>query len=726
MHNYGTRGCIVLIMLGISSFLLGQKEVYIPQDWLQGNFDYSLERSAASDNFVVFWGPLAGLDPMEAPQDIAFDPQEILGVAEDLYTFYIDSLRFIPSQGPFISEWKMILVMLHTWEGIEGWAFGGNYDGQTGAMWMHPRAASDGPTLAHEFAHALQNYTWMMNPGNGFVNHSYVGFFWETHAEFMALQYFPQVARYFDISRWMNTAQYHWSSTRHHYQAFVFLQYIKERHGLELINRMWNESLIGEHPLQTYKRLTQQSQEDLNDRFGEYSARNVQWDYQIGDRLREASEALPYYFALNTRLVPEKSSEGHYKISDHRAPQDYGYNIIRIFPSIPDSCDRNTFFLKFKGHRAHSDAGWRYSLVALDGEGNPRYSPLYKEDQELEFEVLESDSAWYLVVMGAPQVHHNYDWEPGFPKIYRYPYEFSLIRAFPEGYQEGYSPVEGTFEGGPHSLGGGFVAHTAWVDPTAYVGPNARVLESARVLQGARIEGFAVVRDRAIVGEQARVSDYAVVGGDSEIMGEASVGGFARLGEGNRLHEMAHVGEHSCIFYTRVSGQAQVMGNGFCWGANLSGTVYLGGDAEYFRPCSEGTYYQVQGAQGRDCDGRTDHPADIDINVPYLPFQAHEMLFASDTGCKLPTRIAQAIRQYGEGGVFPNPFQDRVYFKGNLFDAEGALYFRLWSWEGRLLRSGVLMAENAELNTGDLSPGLYILGVRAGDGAERTFKLVKE
>lgn len=67
----------------LTSSLYSQKEIYIPQDWQQGNLDYSFDRSAESENFIVFWGPLAGLDPTQAPADIAFDPQTILNTAED-------------------------------------------------------------------------------------------------------------------------------------------------------------------------------------------------------------------------------------------------------------------------------------------------------------------------------------------------------------------------------------------------------------------------------------------------------------------------------------------------------------------------------------------------------------------------------------------------------------------------------------------------------------------
>ena len=374
---------VILLLLFLISNLISnaQKQVYIPQEWQQGSLDYSFDRSMESDNFIMFWGPLAGEDPTQAPADIAFEPDFILETAEELFTFYIDSLKFVPGDGPLISEWKMIIVLLHTWEGLEGWAFGGNYDGTTGAMWMHPHAASNGPTLAHEFTHALQNYSWMMYPGHGFINHSYVGSFWESHAEFMALQRYPEVARQFDISRWMNTAQFHWSSTRHHYQAFVFLQYLKEKEGLELINRMWLESNIGEHPLETLKRLTSRNQEELNELFADYARKNVIWDYEIGQTLREAEAALPEIFRLNPTLIPDlvDSEAGHYRMQDHRSPQDYGYNIIRLHPAIPDSCVNKNIYLKFKGHsEVNQDAGWRYSLVALDESRTPKYSDIYR------------------------------------------------------------------------------------------------------------------------------------------------------------------------------------------------------------------------------------------------------------------------------------------------------------------------------------------------------------
>src|SRR5688572_27284676 len=300
-----TMNYLFLFLAFFPSLVLSQKQVYIPIEWQQGNFDYSFNRALQSDNFVVFWGPLAGTDPSQAPAEIAFNPQQILATAEELYKFYIDTIQFVSDDDNLLSEYKIILVMLHTWTGLEGWAFGGNYDGIVGAMWMHPHAAASGPTLAHEFTHTLQNYAWMLNPGHGFIDSSYVGFFWETHAEFMALQKYPSVALQFDMARWLNTCQFHWSSTRHHYQAFVFLQYIKEKDGISMINRMWNESNIGEHPLQTYMRLKGINQQALNTMFSEYAMRNVTWDYEIGDLLRERISTLESKFVSHPTFILE-------------------------------------------------------------------------------------------------------------------------------------------------------------------------------------------------------------------------------------------------------------------------------------------------------------------------------------------------------------------------------------------------------------------------------------
>ena len=717
------RALAALLLLALSPAVsFAQKKIYIPNEWSGGNFDWSFERSAESDNFIVFWGPLAGTDPQKAPADIAFDPQQILGTAEDLYAFYIDSIGFLSDSSGLLSEWKMILVMLHTWDGAEGWAFGGNYDGVTGAMWMHPHAASDGPTLAHEFTHALQNYTWMMFPGHSFVNHDYVGSFWETHAEFMALQYYPSVALYFDMSRWMNTAQFHWSSTRHHYQAFIFLQFVKETDGLELIHRLWRESIIGEHPLQTYMRLTGRDQQQLNDLFGEYARRNVTWDYAIGDLLRERVATIPEVFRIDPSLIPDAvdPAEGWYRIPDHRAPQDYGYNHIRLHPERPDSCDYAAVQVSFRGYTATApDAGWRWGLVAVDQSGQPRYSALQADDGELLFPLEEDEDQVFLVVSGAPDIHHNYAWEAGFPRIWRYPYDFRVRGAAPEGHQPGYSRVPEGTAGAPHPNGGGFVASTATVAPTAFVGPAAAVIGQAQVLEEARIEDHALVQGSAVVRGQAVVSGHALVGEDALVEGQARVDGHARVWFGNQVRGNGSVGGHSAIYLTRVDGNALLEDNTFCWAADLSGNVRLGGDAEYFRPCDAGTYLQVQGAWGRDCDGLDDHPANVYLNQPYNPFGPADLTFVQVWDCGATTSVTPLAHETFD--ALPNPFSGDLLLRG----APAGARWTLCSVAGQALASGIASGAAEEtLAFPTLPAGTYFLHL-AGSTGTRTRMLLR-
>lgn len=613
---------ILPFLLLFPCILFSQKEIYIPLEWQAGSLDYSLDRSAESENFIVFWGPLAGNDPNMAPADIAFNPQQILNTAEELYKFYIDTIQFLNDEAGLLSQYKIILVMLHTWTGVEGWAFGGNYDGVVGAMWMHPHAASSGPTLAHEFTHTLQNYAWMMNPGHGFIDSSYVGFFWETHAEFMALQRYPSVALEFDMARWLNTNHFHWSSTRHHYQAFVFLQFIKELDGITMINRLWSESIIGEHPLQTYMRLKDITQDELNDLFAQYAMKNVVWDYEIGDLLRERVSTLPPVFVSHPTIIPERidSARSLYAIQNHLAPQDYGYNIIRLYPDTVQGCDKRVVHLNLRMQTIWPDwqqAGLKFGFVAVDENGGPRYSNIHNRGGEVSFELEDDETELYLVVVGAPAEHHNYHWEVGFPKIYRYPYEFILKNAVPEGYQKGFRRNQ-QVPGNQHVNGGGFVASTAFADPTAYIGPHAQVLDNAQVKENARIADYAIIQHSALVEDSAHVSGLAIVGESAHVYNNAKVLGQAHVFGDSEIFGDAVVTDNAQLFNTRVYENATITDNTFTWGATLYGDILLGGDAEFFTECSDGTYMQVEWAYNRNCDGLDNHPANVDVTEGFI------------------------------------------------------------------------------------------------------------
>src|SRR5690349_7444311 len=127
-----------------------------------------------------------------------------------------------------------------------------------------------------------------------------------------------------------------------------------------------------------------------------------------------------------------------------------------------------------------------------------------------------NESQLYLVVMGAPVTHTSYVWEPGWPKIKRYPYELRFQNAKPEGYQPNYSSAYKT-NGHTHSNGGGWIVNGSTVAATVYVGPKAIVLGGSNISGNVRIDGTAWV-------EGARIADNVVIDGNAHVWGGTYTG----------------------------------------------------------------------------------------------------------------------------------------------------------------------------------------------------------
>lgn len=615
-----------------------QKQVHIPSEWDSRGIPWSMERSYQSDNFIIFWGEKAGDNPMTAPQEISFDPAQTADFLESIFAFYVDEVNFIPADHGNFALYKFIIVINETWNPLAdgsniftGWAFGGSYDSLIGAMWIHPKALNRF-TLAHEFTHSMQNMAWIDYPGHGFINNDYVGSFWETHANFMALQANPQQVESTDPARFLSTQHFYWSSARHHYTNWMFLQYILDTEGMEFINRLWRESNIGEHPLQTLMRLKGIDQQQLNDLFGRYAMRNVTFDYSNGAEVRHtlANEIDNRFITRRyTTLEPVSISKGRYIVPPHLAPQDYGYNIVRLYPD--EDNETGSFSITFRIHNNANagGGGTRTGFVFVKDDGTARYSDLYSNDFTADITPEATETEIYMVVTGTPDQHHNYAWEPGFPKIYRFPWEIRIEGAKPAGYNSdpnaSYKPAAGR----THSNGGGFVAYTASVSLTAYVGPQAVVKGTAIVSGNARIEDAAVILDQAVIGENAVISGHAVVSGNAIVKGDAVVTDYARVSHGANISGSARIEGSGAVFHSTVRDQAKVKDNASMWGATLTGTVIVGGDAEHFGACSSGTYLQIFNLGGRGCDGNTSHPLNYDINPAVTPFTDQEMGMAT-------------------------------------------------------------------------------------------------
>ncbi|WP_327588124.1 DUF6055 domain-containing protein [Nonomuraea sp. NBC_00507] len=558
------------------------KTVYIPSRWQStGEVPWVQARTKESANFILLWGDQSGTDPRNAPTQYRFDPDNILGQLESLYGFYVNTMKFTPETG-LLAQHKIIVIITRTWSNapLDAWATGGSTDGRVGVINIAPGAAQPGSWgLAHELAHVFQNYTFLGRSGYGFT-HPSAGTFWEASAEFMAMQVYPKTAAG-DLTRFIRTENLAYSSSRHHYGAWMLAQYIKDRDGLAMFNRMWNEARNTEHPLETYRRIGGIDQAELNRRLGEYAQRNVTWDYSNrADFMPFINSLYPFVTAYNgVNVEAVNASAGHFRISDALAPSDYGYNKIRLVPSSDGALIR----MRFRGHvNAGAQSGWSYGFVAVRN-GVPRYGPIHSSSNgEVTFQTQPGERDVYLVVLGAPATVHKYAFLDGYPKNYRYPYQFRLQGATPWGFEPGHVKPPAPGNGHWHSNGGGWVDNRANVAATAYVGPRAAVYGNSTVSGNARIEDLAWVNSGATVSGSAVVKNSALVQG----------------------------------------------------GANLSGSVVIGGDAEPATACGSGTYLMFN--PDRRCDGGA---GETDVNPPHPIFSDNDLAFGTGGGDPTPTPV---------------------------------------------------------------------------------------
>lgn len=644
------KNLLTAIFLLFALNVFAEKTVYIPNDFTYDpviSKQWSWDKSYQSDNFVVFWGN----------KSLSFSPENICAYLEKSYEKYINEIGFCSdSTNKNLGKYKIIVMMNDTWEGggPSGWAFGGDYDRVIGAIWIHPDATKDAYVLSHEFAHSLQCMISIQeNPDGGFINYEPAGFFWETHANFMRLQEYGNLAGD-DLPRWMGTSMFHLSSTRHHYCSFKWLLHLQYIDGIEMINRLWKESIDNEHPLMTLKRLKNWDQGQLNDFIYDYAKREVTCDYPVNGFgtviLNQRNQLMinePHYmWRFHTILTPVDEAKGRYVVPDAFAPQDYGYNLIPLHPTD----DSSKVYVKFKGHtEVNNSGGWRYGFVAVNGT-TPRYSPVYAaDDGEISFQMNEDETALYLVVVGAPTSHKSYVWEPGWPKIKRYPYELKIAYAVPEGYQDGFrSQYKKT--GSAHSNGGGWVASSASVASSVYVGPQAIVLGISKISGEVRLENTAWV-------ENTTVSDSVIIKGNAKVW-YGSVSGDAQIMD------------NAILSYCTVSGQAIIKGDAMEWGVTFGGSVVVGGDAEV-GSSSSGVYLQCphpnNGREENDGEDEN-HYSNQDVNASYTLFADSEMEFENLVSIKFQARNTNRTFQLAQN--YPNPFNPTTTIDYQLSELE--------------------------------------------------------
>jgi hypothetical protein len=386
------------------------KAIYIPKD-LQGmdlqdaDSRWSYRRMMCTDNFVIFWEKGFGPDPANPPQleghDMCVDLANLAAKLERYYGFFRDTLQWtLP--GTKADRYRMMVMLNYS---LEGTAYGGDYDGEIGALWVAPNRIQDEKLncIAHELGHSFQSQISSDGRGEAWGGS---GFF-EMTSQWMLWQVNPE---------WMTDEKYHWDAfVRLTHKAYLHLEniyhspYVLEYWGMKrgrpFLAELFRQGRRGEDPVMTYKRMTGLGQRQFCDEMFDAYRHFVNWDFP-----RVRKETRPYANQWSTKLTEQDG--GWLAVDSANCPESYGFNAI----ALPVPAAGGKLKVQFSGEAgaagyvsAHTDeAGWRYGFVAVTADGQSIYGKTYDEKRKTITFTAPKDtiiSHLWLVVMGAPKEH---------------------------------------------------------------------------------------------------------------------------------------------------------------------------------------------------------------------------------------------------------------------------------------------------------------------------------
>lgn len=417
-------------------------------DFLRGDSKWTFVRSKQSEHFFVFWEAGFGSDPNAStvPSALRVDIDDMLAKAESFYDKNVNTLKFaqVGVGKSNLDKYKMQIYLFYTEEWM---AFGSGYDDVIGALWVNPGTCKPvGSTIAHEIGHSFQ-YQVFCDLKNG-AGYRY-GFggnggnsFWEQCAQWQSYQSYPeQIFDSYHFPVYMDNHFRHFNHEWQRYASYWLHYYWAEKHGIDIIGRIWREAKEPEDPIQTYMRITGITVDQLNAELYEAATRFVTWDINAIRSL-----GANYIGKQSYKLYPV--SDGYYQVAYSHCPSTTGYNVIPLnvpaagtvvkakFSALtPGSAlaeadpgtykDAETSLTK-RSYNSSSltRAGWRYGYVALLENGQRVYGDMSKKmASDAEFTIPQGCSKLWFVVSGAPTTYEPHPWDEKESNDDQWPYK---------------------------------------------------------------------------------------------------------------------------------------------------------------------------------------------------------------------------------------------------------------------------------------------------------------
>ena len=386
------------------------KAIYIPKDLQDMDLQnpeskWSYHRMACTENFVIFWEKGFGNDLSNPPQleghNMQVDLPNLMDRLESFYCFFRDTLEF-SRPGSKCDKYRMMVMLNYS---LEGTAYGGDYDGEIGALWIAPNRVQDKKLncIAHELGHSFQAQISCDGQGEAWGG---CGFF-EMTSQWILWQVNPE---------WITDEKYHWDAfmklthkaylhMENIYHSPYVLEYWGMKRGLPIIAELYRQGKRGEDPVITYKRLAALNQKQFCDEMFDTYRHFINWDFP-----RVWKETRPYANKYTSQLIAQPN--GWYGIAPENCPENYGFNAIPLLVPQPGEKVKVDFCGEAgkEGYTAiHTDkAGWRYGFVAVTAEGKSIYGEMGDNSGKSIIFTAPTDQTLtylWLVVMGAPTEH---------------------------------------------------------------------------------------------------------------------------------------------------------------------------------------------------------------------------------------------------------------------------------------------------------------------------------